>query len=130
MALAKASTFRLSVPPDHRSPLELEALGAVVSSHPDVEAVDIDVETGTILIVGAGGREVGGAIADLLDAVAAESAPNARAGLQQAVRTLRSVDGRIQGRTRGLVSLRWVVPAAAIGLGLRIVMARHTGRAA
>ena len=137
MALARASTLaarlepispgrvRLHVPSEHRSENQLEALCAVLSSHPDVEAVEIDHDNGTVVIVGGGGGGLGGAVADLLEVVAAESAPGSRAGLDRAVQMLGSVDGRIRARTGGWVSLRWIVPAAVIGLGLRMAIARR-----
>jgi metal-dependent hydrolase (beta-lactamase superfamily II) len=107
------------------SPDLLEALRTLLSSHPDVEAVEVDDRSGLVVIVGNGGAVVAAAVVKLLEVVEAERASRPKAGLHPAARTLESVDDSLRAFTRGKVSLRWIVPAAVIGIGVRMVIGRR-----
>src|SRR6476660_6109795 len=83
----------------------LEALQVVLGSHPDIESVEIDEIAGSILIRGRDARALGGAVADLLEALENAARQRTMPSVVDRVALVRSLDRWIRALTRGRLSI-------------------------
>jgi hypothetical protein len=112
--------IRLRVAREHRSHERLERLRERLAAHPDVDSVEIDERTGSVLVRGASNERLRAALAPVVELVE-ESGPEGvpQAGVNLAVQLVRGLDGRLQAATGGHLSLRWLVPATFAAAAIR-----------
>lgn len=112
--------MRARVAPDERSPEGMERLRSQMSTHPGVHGVQVNPRTGSILVHGEVGAQLEKAIREyleLLEEAGPENVPEA--GVESAVLLVRNIDRRLRLSSGSRLSLRWLVPAAFVGLGVR-----------
>jgi hypothetical protein len=117
---SSAGRVRVRVPKENRTERGMEALRHDLSSHPAVAAVEVNRQTGSVLVHGEDGPALTMAVGELLDVVEkAGPEGEGEVGVETAVGFIKAADRRLSQLTGRRVSLRWVVPAAFVGLGLR-----------
>jgi Heavy metal associated domain 2 len=109
--------LRLRVGRDQRTPERMRDLQQRLSSLPGVDSVAVNQRTGSVLMRGDARTKLEGVIGDVVQVVE-ESAPEA-APEAFAVALVKGLDDRLETVSGGRVSLRWLVPATFVGLGVR-----------
>jgi hypothetical protein len=95
----------------------MQELNRRLSSLPDVDTVRINEQTGSVLLLGkptARLEEVASSLVEVVEQAGPEQAPEV-----VAVELVKQIDGGLRRASGGRLSLRWVVPAAFVGLGFR-----------
>ncbi|HEY4025812.1 MAG TPA: hypothetical protein VGO86_05215 [Candidatus Dormibacteraeota bacterium] len=112
--------MRIRVDPRHRSPEQMDLVRRRLDANPDVDSVTVDLRTGSILVLGSSTERLRAALDTVVDIVE-EAGPEGlpEAGVVVAVDLVRDLDRRLAAATAGRVSLRWLVPAAFLTIGVR-----------
>jgi hypothetical protein len=107
------------------SPQQLDALREQLASHPDVDAVKVNARSGSILVVGPDLERLRGALQECLVLVE-KGGPDGipELGLEATVEVVRELDRRLSRVTDGRVSIRALVPATFIAMGVRQLIAQ------
>lgn len=93
-----------------------------IRSHPSVSAVAVNEKTGSIVVQGSPGK-VRGAVDEFLEIVEESGeAGDGEVGIATAVGVVKALDRRVQAVTGHRMRLRFLVPAAFFGLGLRALI--------
>ena len=91
-----------------------------LSAHPGVSAVAVNLSTGSVLVTGRHTDQLQQALSELLDIVVESVAgPAIEPGVESTVRLVRNADTRLRSLTNGRFSLRAIVPAAFVAVGIR-----------
>jgi hypothetical protein len=103
----------------------MEQLKHRLESRPGIERVQVRPTTGSILVEGRRDEQIDAALHEVFDLVRvfAEGEPSERA-VELVVEAIRSADGRVKDVTGGWLSLRWLVPATFVGVGVRQLLAQ------
>jgi hypothetical protein len=101
----------------------MERLRGQLSAHPAVESVEVNERTGSVLVHGTVTSELEDALGQALELVSEAGPENVpEAGVESLVLMVKDVDSRLQRATSSRLSLRWLVPAAFIGVAVRQLM--------
>ena len=105
-------------------PEELDLIRDRLARHPDVSSVEVNPATGSVLLTGEHADRLHHALAEVVDLIA----PVARGdelepGVEAAVNVVKLADYRLRSATNGRFSLRALVPATFIAIGLRQLIA-------
>ncbi|HZU18909.1 MAG TPA: hypothetical protein VFD01_20210 [Candidatus Dormibacteraeota bacterium] len=116
---------RVRIGREHRTPEGMGSLERELARHPAVGAVEANPRTGSILVTGEPVAPLREALEQFLELVQEEGPERLpTAGVQAAVDLVRQIDGRLGRATGGRLSLRWLVPAAFLTLGVRQLLAQ------
>ena len=111
---------RVRVSREERSPEHMERVRRQLAAHPDVAGVDVNPQTGSVLVRGEHANGLRAALEECLEIVEEEGPENVEeAGLESALALVRGLDRWIGRTTGGQLSLRWLVPASFIAVALR-----------
>ena len=111
---------RVRVAREERSPEHMERVRKRLEAHPDVAGVDVNPQTGSILVRGQHSNGLRAALEESLELVEDKGPEDVQeAGLESALILVRGLDRWIGRSTRGQLSLRWLVPASFIAVALR-----------
>jgi uncharacterized protein YjhX (UPF0386 family) len=110
---------------EDRSPAQLDALRKQLASHSHVDAVEVNTRSGSILVLGPDLERLRGALRECLVLVE-KGGPDRipELGLEATVEVVRELDRRLSGITGGRVSIRALVPATFIAMGVRQLIAQ------
>lgn len=117
---AGPTRLRARVVRQERSRATLERVRREIAARPGVHEVRVNGATGSVLVEGPDRDQLHEAVSEALHLVrsfSGEESPDR--GVEQVVRLVRTADRRLQAATDGRISLRWLVPAAFVGLGVR-----------
>lgn len=104
----------------HRSATTMERVRLRLAAAPGVDDVEVNPTTGSVLVRGADRHRLEQALGGALVVLHSLSGDDpADRGVAEVVRLVRSGERRIREASGGRLSLRWVVPAAFVGIGLR-----------
>jgi hypothetical protein len=98
----------------------MERLRGRLSRNPEVDSVEINLRSGSVLVVGAQTERLRQALEELMQLVA-DAGPGGlpEVGVEATVEVVKELDGRLGRITNGRVRLRALVPAAFISMGIR-----------
>ncbi|HLH68647.1 MAG TPA: hypothetical protein VKY90_06365 [Candidatus Dormibacteraeota bacterium] len=117
--------LRVRLGREHRSPERMRPLAQDLARHPAVDAVRTNVRTGSILVTGEPVAPLRQAVGEFLELVQEEGPERLpTVGVQAAVDLVKEVDGLLARVTGGRLSLRWLVPAAFVTVGIRQLLAQ------
>lgn len=117
--------IRVRVPRDQRTEAAFERAQRRLESSAGVSRVSVNARSGSILVEGDHTGSLLSALHDVVEIferAGPDEVPNA--GVEAAVTLVKSVDQKIGELTGGKLSLRWLVPAAFVTLGVRQVLAQ------
>lgn len=115
-----AGRVRVRIPRGHRSAERLARVRGHLAAHPAVRSVEVNPQTGSVLVRGDRTAGLRAALAESLELVEEAGPDNLpEAGVESVVVLLRGVDSRILRTTQGRFSLRWLVPASFFAIALR-----------
>jgi Heavy metal associated domain 2 len=109
----------------HRTTDNYERIRRHLVAHADVQDVQVNTRTGSLLIQGSSGEAVQsvlGEVLDLMQPLADEESLEPE--IDALVNAVKAADSRLRAATGGRVSLRWVVPAAFVSIGIRQLLAQ------
>lgn len=117
--------IRVRVPRQHRTEAALERTRRHLESHPAISRVSVNHRSGSILVEGDQTDSLGSALEEVLE-IFERAGPDqaADAGVEAAVTLVKSVDRRLGELTDGRLTLRWLVPAAFITVGVRQLLSQ------
>lgn len=105
---------------EDRSPERMDRVGRQLSADPAVDSVELNHRTGSVLVHGRAPAELEAAVRSSLELVEEAGPENVpEAGVESVVLLVRELDRRLRRTTGSRLSLRWLVPATFIGIGLR-----------
>jgi hypothetical protein len=111
---------RVRVPREDRSPERMDRVRRQLEAHPAVNAVEVNPQTGSVLVRGEHTNGLRGALDACLEIVEEDGPENVQeAGLESALVLVGSLDRWIARSTGGQLSLRWLVPASFVAVALR-----------
>lgn len=111
---------RVRVAREHRSPEHMERVRKELEASPAVSSVEVNPQTGSVLVRGERTDGLRTALDECLEIVEDEGPENVQeAGLESALLLVRGLDRWIGRSTGGQLSLRWLVPASFIAVALR-----------
>jgi hypothetical protein len=115
-----AGRVRARVKREARSTPAMAELQVKLGQHAAVGRVEVNPQSGSVLVFGADARELKSALYQFLDLVE-EAGPSGMdtVGVEVAVGLVGEIDRKLRRHTGGWVSLRWAVPASFIALGLK-----------
>lgn len=103
-----------------RSADRMKAIQDELVQHPAVRSVEVNSQTGSVLVTGEGTGRLQSALADVLALIESAGQEESReAGIEAAVQLVKGADEKLRRVTSGRFSLRALVPAAFISLGIR-----------
>ena len=113
--------MRVRVDRDHRQPERLEQVRQHLARRAEVRAVEVNPTSGSVLLQGESTDALRDAFREAVDLVEESGSAEdfERRGVEAAVGYVRLADDRLGAATRGKVRLRWLVPAAFVGFGVR-----------
>jgi Heavy metal associated domain 2 len=115
-----SNRVRARVAREDRSPERMDRLRRQLSAHPAVDSVEVNHRTGSVLVHGEVATELEGAVRESLELVEEAGPENVpEAGVESVVLLVREVDRKLRRTTGSRLSLRWLVPTAFVGVGLR-----------
>ena len=114
---------RVRVAREERTPEHMERVRKKLEAHPDVAGVEVNPQTGSVLVRGAHSNGLRAALDEALEIVDEKGPENVQeAGLESALLLVRGLDRWIGRTTGGQLSLRWLVPASFVVVALRQLM--------
>jgi Heavy metal associated domain 2 len=117
VASSSPGRVRLRVHPAERSPERMEKLRERLEAHPDVQSVEVNPQTGSVLVRGESTQKLKAALGQLVEQV--EQAGPERLPEVAAVELVKRLNSRVNQASQGRLSLSWAVPALFVGFGLR-----------
>lgn len=117
---ASPGRIRVRVRQEDRRPEHMELLREQLSHDPNVDLAEVNARSGSVLVLGGQTDQLRQALENVLDVVqkaGPEGLPEL--GVDAVVDTVKQVDDRLARVTNGRVSLRVLVPATFIAVGLR-----------
>jgi hypothetical protein len=118
--------IRVRVPRTHRTRVAFEAVQRQLDSHAGVDRVTVNRHSGSILVEGEQSDAIHAALKEVFDIFEHSERPEeaAEKGVDLAVSLVRRFDSRLMEMTDNRVTLRWLVPATFITLGVRQMLAQ------
>lgn len=111
---------RVRVPKEERSPQQMHDIHQRLASHPQVGAVEVNANTGSVLVTGENTGRLQSILSEVFTLVESVAQENRReAGVEATVQLVKRADEKLRGVTSGRFSLRALVPTVFIGLGIR-----------
>jgi cation transport ATPase len=111
---------RARVPKGERNPVRMQEIQDELAQHPNVRHVEVNSATGSVLVTGEGTHRLQSALADVLTLIeSAAQEESQEAGVDATVQLVKTADQKLRGLTNGRFSLRALVPATFITLGVR-----------
>jgi hypothetical protein len=103
----------------------MERIKRRLEAQPGVQHVEVNTRTGSVLVQGDRDDQLRSALEDALNIVRSvqEGEPSDQA-VTAIVEVVKAADSRVRELTAGRISLRWLVPATFVGLGIRQLMAQ------
>ena len=115
--------MRIRLHKPHRNPATYQRLRRHLERQPSVDSVEINERSGSLLIGTRDGDAARSALAEVLELVRPlASDDKLEPDMTRVVDAVRIVDERIRIASGGKLSLRWVIPATFLGVGLRQLM--------
>ncbi len=117
--------IRVRVPRHHRTEVALARVHRQLEAQAAVSRVTVNGRSGSVLVEGDHTDTLRRALYEVLDIferAGPEGAPEA--GVETAVSLVKGVDQRLMELTDGKLSLRWLVPAGFITVGIRQLLAQ------
>jgi Heavy metal associated domain 2 len=117
--------IRVRVPRHHRTEAALRRVQSQLEAQAAVSQVTVNARSGSVLVEGDHTDTLRRALYEVLDIferAGPEGAPEA--GVETAVSLVKGVDQRLMELTDGKLSLRWLVPAGFITVGIRQLLAQ------
>lgn len=112
--------IRIRVSQEHRRPELLEALGRRLKADHAVQSVEVNARSGSVLVQGLDSRSLRAALDGVFSVVERAGHEGAgEVGVDSAVSLIKQVDRKLSDATGRRISVRWLVPAAFITVGLR-----------
>jgi len=107
-----------------RTPTHMEQVKRRLEAHPGVKHVEVNAKTGSVLVKGDRDDQIQHALDDALNLVKGfeEGEPSDQA-INAVVELVKDADSKVRHLTAGRISLRWLAPAAFVGVGLRQLIA-------
>jgi hypothetical protein len=98
----------------------MQAIGDELAQHPAVRNVEVNSRTGSVLVTGEGTGRLRSAVSDVLTLIESVGHEESReAGVEATVQLVKRADQKLRGVTNGRFSLRALVPALFISVGIR-----------
>jgi hypothetical protein len=117
--------IRVRLGREDRVSARMEPLAQGLTRHPAVDAVRTNLRTGSILVMGNPMAPLRQVVSEFLEVIQEEGPERLpTAGVQAVVALVKEVDGRIVHATGGRLSLRWLVPAIFVSMGVRQLLTR------
>lgn len=117
---ASPGRVRARVLRGHRSPATMERVRVRLKAAPGVSHVEVNPATGSVLLRGPNRARLEEALNDALVVFRSLGGEEpADQGVGQVVDLVRAGEERLRQATGGRFSLRWLVPATFVGLGVR-----------
>ena len=105
---------------EHREEELLEDLGRRLKAHEGVDSVDINAVSGSVLVQGADSESLRHALDGVFSVIErAKEEGVGEMGVDSAVSLIKQLDAKLSDATGRRISLRWLVPAAFITVGVR-----------
>jgi hypothetical protein len=115
---------RVRVDREHRTPQRMELVRDRLSGNAMVTGVEVNPKTGSVLLHGPRDDVPIDLLSDIFELITTTAAaPIVEPGVEEAVNLVKLVDDRIRDVTAGRLSLRLLVPATFIGVGIRQLLA-------
>jgi copper chaperone CopZ len=117
--------MRATLEKDERSPERMNRIKRRVESQPGIRSVDVNPATGSVVVRGESDEQIREALDSALVLVEAlqQGEPSEQV-VETVVHAVKAADARVRQSTGGTISLRWLVPAAFVGLGVRQLFAQ------
>ena len=117
--------MRASVENGERSPEQLNRIKRRVEEQPGVRNVEINLATGSVVVQGDSEAQIRRALdtAVVLVGSVSDGEPSEQV-VEAVVRAVQAADQKVRQGTGGAISLRWLVPATFVGLGVRQLIAQ------
>jgi hypothetical protein len=114
------------VPKTHRTRVSFESVQRHLESRAGVDRVAVNRSSGSILVEGDQNEPLRSALKEVLEIFEQSETPEdaAKAGVEVAVSLVQQLDERLMEMTDNKVTLRWLVPAAFISVGIRQLFAQ------
>jgi hypothetical protein len=123
-----AGRVRVRIEKPYRSEELAERVRTRLEDHPSVESVQTNVRTGSVLVTGGHGDALRAALNEAVEIIEEAGPEGVReAGMETLVTLVKGVDARLGGASGGRLSLRWLVPAAFVGVGIRQLIREGLG---
>lgn len=117
--------MRVRLHKPHRNPETFRRLRNHLEKQASVASVEINERSGSLLIRAADADATRGALSDVLDLVGPMAADDRlEPDVTFLVEAVRSADQRIKAATKGKLSLKWMIPASFLTVGVRQLLAQ------
>jgi Heavy metal associated domain 2 len=113
---------RVRVDRAHRSPEQMEHVRRQLAAQPGVHEVEVNRATGSVVVRGHHRDELVAALSGTLTLVGSLKGDEPEQGVDVLVGAVRAANQRLTRATGGRLSLRWLVPAVFVSLGVRELM--------
>lgn len=111
---------RVRLPKSARSPQLMEDIHERLREHPQVQHVEVNSATGSVLVTGNNAGHLQSALGDVLTLIESFEEDRTReAGIEATVELVRRADEKLRTATSGRFSLRVLVPTVFVSLGIR-----------
>jgi hypothetical protein len=99
----------------------MEQLKQRLASNPHVSSVQVNPRSGSVLVTGTAQAELQAALTGVLNVVQAVRSTHQpeEAAIETVVGVVREADKTLRRYTDGRLSIRWLIPATFVGVGLR-----------
>ena len=117
------------MPRTHRTRVSFESVERHLGSHSGVHRVTVNRRSGSILVEGEQNEPLRSALKEVLEIFQQSESPEdaAEKGVELATSVIRQFDSRLMQMTGYRVSLRWLIPAAFISVGVRQMLIQGFG---
>jgi hypothetical protein len=116
---------RASVEKGERSPERMQEIKQRIQDHPGVRGVEVNPTTGSVLVTGEHNDQIRQALDSALVLVESlQGGEPSEKAVETVVGAVKAADSRVLEATAGRVSLKWLVPASFVAVGLRQLIAQ------
>ena len=111
---------RARLPKQERSPARMTQIKSRLEAQPGVQQVEVNSKTGSVLVQGDRDDEIQQALENAFNLVKSMQEGDASdQAVGSVVEVVKSADSKVRQLTGGRMSLRWLVPATFVGVGVR-----------
>jgi hypothetical protein len=117
--------MRVTLERSDRSPGQMEQVKKRIESQPGIRSVDINPTTGSVIVTGEHNHQIEQALEAAVELVETlqQGKPSQKA-VDTLVSAVKVADSRLRQTSSDRISLKWLVPGAFVGIGLRQLLAQ------